>query len=398
MSVSLKRQTENILAQQVNDEYYVTCLDRPAIFALGKEWEDLSRNALDENPYFSPAYMLALLDNLECSSNIRALAVYQNAILVGFLPFIADRWHWLGASSVNRAWVNPYITLTIPLVARNRAHEIVETLITAMNEQGANGSFWLFDNFNLNGPVGKLFAEILKDKNLPSKTFDEFERATLDQGSTFDQHMIDHVSKKRRRNLKRNRRRLGELGKLEMRSFTGGAELESAVEDFLTIEASGWKGQRGTALACKENLAAFARRAFGDNQKNPITRADVLYLNDKSIAVSLAIYTGKTAFTLKCTYDENYRTFSPGLLLEQDIIEDFLKTRWVERLDSATAPGGHVVQGLWNNSIRVGSLLLCADSSKSSENFHYYAQIEKLRRLCRQKLKYIVTKSRSEAK
>lgn len=394
----LKRQTETIRAQQVNNEYCVSSLDRPAIFALGKEWEDLSRNAYEENPYFSPAYMLALLDNLECNNDIKALAVYKNALLVGFLPYIVDKWHWLGAASVNRAWVNPYITLTIPLVARHQAREVVEALITAMNEQGANGSFWLFDNFNLEGPVGRLFAEVLSDRNLPSKTFDEFDRATLEQGSSFDQHMIDHVSKKRRRDLKRNRRRLGELGRLEMRSFTGGAELESAVDDFLTIEASGWKGQRGTALACKENLAAFARRAFGDNQKKPIARADVLYLDDKPIAVSLAIFTGKTAFTLKCTYDENYRTFSPGLLLEQDIIEDFLKTRWVERLDSATAPGGHVVQGLWNNSIRVGSLLLCADSSKCPENFHYYAQIEKLRRLCRQKLKDIVTKSRSETK
>lgn len=396
MNLSVKSQVEDISDHRLQTQCSVICLDAKAIFALGDEWERLSRNSVEENPFYSPVFMRAVLENIEKNSDIKALAVYRDANLVGFLPFIIDTWHWLGAAAVNRAWITPYSTLTIPLIDCHCPREVVEALVMAMEEHSAGGSFWLFDNFNLEGPVAVLLEEILRDKNLASKIFDEFDRPSLLQGTTFDQHMLAQMSKKRRSSLKRNRKRLREKGRVEMRVFTSGPELETAVEDFLKIEAAGWKGQRGTALASSDSTAEFARQVFGDADGKSITRAEVLYLDEHPIAVSLSISVGKIAFTLKCTYDEAYRSYGPGLLLEQDIIEDFLNTHWAERLDSAITASGHVLEGMWKDSIRVGDLLLCADVSKSVDNFENYARLEKLRRLCRQKLKNIVARSRGE--
>jgi len=397
MNKPFKYQTQNTSAAQVEHGFSTTCLDRQGIFALSEDWEKLSRNAVEENPYYSPIFMRAALENLEANSDIKALAVYKGQALVGFCPFLIDKWRWLGACPLNRAWINPYSTLTIPLVDHRYPREVVAALLGAMAEHGAYRIFWLFDNFNLDGPVGALFSEFIKTANLTSEILDEFDRPILEQGATFDQHMLDHVSKKRRKTLKRNRNKLSERGKVELRSFTTGPELKAAVEDFLTIEAAGWKGQRGTALACNKNSATFARKAFGGSGGKSITRADVLYLDEFPIAVSLSIYTGKTAFTLKCAYDETYRSYSPGLLLELAIIEDFLETRWVECLDSAVTTTGHVIQNLWNSSIRVGDLLLCADDSRSFDGFQNFAHLEKLRRLSRRKLKNIVAKYRGDA-
>ncbi len=394
MNRSLNHHAEVIRDYRLENGFSVKCLDRADIFALGDQWERLSRNVIEENPYYSPSYMHALLENIETQTDVKALAVFHDTTLVGFLPFVIDTWRWLKAMPVNRAWIHPYTTLSIPLIAVSHPREIVDVLVEAMREHGGRGAFWLYESFNLEGPVGKLFDDVLKDRNLPSKSYDEFDRATLDQGSSFDEHMLRHVSKSRRKGLKRNRKNLSELGRLEMRNFTSGPELEIAVDEFLALEISGWKGEQGSAMACDERTKAFAKRAFGSEDGKSITRADVLYLDDCAIAVSLAIYVGKTAFTLKCSYDESYRSYSPGLLLEQDIIEDFFESQWVERLDSATNISGHVVQGLWNSSIRVGDLLLCADDTKSVDNFKNYAQLEKMRRLLRGKLKSIVAKTR----
>ncbi len=397
MNKPLEYRAQDISASGQQHGFSTICLDRQGIFALGEDWEKLSRNAVEENPYYSPIFMRAAFQNLEANSDLKALAVYKDETLVGFCPFIIDKWRWLGACSLNRAWINPYSTLTIPLVDRRYPREVVTALLSAMAEHGAYRSFWLFDNFNLEGPVGTLFLDGLKTQSLVGEIFDEFDRPGLSQGATFDQHMRDHVSKKRRKRLKRARDKLSERGKVELRSFTTGPELNAAVEDFLTIEASGWKGQQGSALACNKNSATFARQAFGASGGKSISRADVLYLDEFPIAVSLSIYTGKTAFTLKCAYDETYRSYSPGLLLELAIIEDFLETRWVEHLDSAVTTTGHVIQSLWNSSIRVGDLLLCADSSRSFDSFQNFAHLEKLRRLSRRKLKNIVAKYRGDA-
>jgi len=397
MNKPLAHRVQNISTSGPQPGFSSTCLDRQEIFALGEDWEKLSRNAVEENPYYSPIFMRAALENLEANSNLKALAVYKGETLVGFCPFIIDKWRWLGACSLNRAWINPYSTLTIPLVDHRYPREVVTALLSAMGEHGAYRNFWLFDNFNLEGPVGTFFSNGFQTESLASEKFNEFDRPVLNQGSTFGQHMLDHVSKKRRKNLKRSRDKLSERGKVELRSFTTGPELKAAVEDFLAMEASGWKGQQGTALACNKNSLTFARKAFGGTGGKSITRADVLYLDEFPIAVSLSIYTGRTAFTLKCAYDETYRSYSPGLLLELAIIEDFFETRWVERLDSAVTTTGHVIQSLWNNSIRVGDLLLCADSSRSFDSFQNFAHMEKLRRLSRRKLKNIVAKYRGDA-
>ncbi len=397
MSRQLEHRVQDISAAKPQHGFSMICLDYEAIFALGDEWENLSSNAVEENPYYSRIFMRAAFQNTEKTRDLNALAIYDGTTLVGFCPFIIDKWRWLGACSLNRAWINPYSTLTVPLVDRRYPQEVVTALLSAMGENGAYRNFWLFDNFNLEGAVGTLFADGIKGENLASEIFNEFDRPTLKQGSTFEQHMLDHVSKKRRKSLKRNHRKLSERGRVELRSFTTGPELNAAVEDFLTIEASGWKGQQGTALACNKNSATFARQAFGASGGKSITRADVLYLDEFPIALSLSIYSGKTAFTLKCAYDETYATYSPGLLLELAIIEDFLETGWVERLDSAITTTGHVIQSLWNSSIRVGDLLLCADNSRSFDSFQNFAHMEKLRRLSRLKLKNIVAKYRGDA-
>jgi hypothetical protein len=129
-----------------------------------------------------------------------------------------------------------------------------------------------------------------------------------------------------------------------------------AVLAFLKIETNGWKGKQGTALACDEKTAKFAMNAFTGDEANSICRADILMLNGAPIAVSLITLAGRTGFTVKCSYDEAYRSYSAGLLLEIEVIRSFLSENWASRLDSATA-GTHVIDSLWPGRIEVADLI-----------------------------------------
>jgi hypothetical protein len=168
--------------------------------------------------------------------------------------------------------------------------------------------------------------------------------------------MKSHVAAKRRKDIARNRRRLAELGPVEHETHCRGDALDRAVVAFLQIEASGWKGKRGTALACDERTRRFAIDAFAGAAGNSICRADVLTLSGVPIAVSLIALMGRTGFTVKCSYDEAYRSYSPGLLLETEVIRSFLSGDWADRLDSATA-GTHVIDSLWPGRIEVADLV-----------------------------------------
>src|SRR5205814_6459665 len=127
-------------------------------------------------------------------------------------------------------------------------------------------------------------------------------RATPEVGPTFDEHMNLHVGSNRRKGLARTRRRLEEVGKVAHESYSCGEGLERAVATFLKIEASGWKGKRGTALDCDEQTRQFARSTFTGDETNSICRADMLSvsgvpidrkstrLNSSHLGISYAVF------------------------------------------------------------------------------------------------------------
>ena len=196
----------------------------------------------------------------------------------------------------------------------------------------------------------------LARREAPSTFLNHFRRATLEAGPTFDEHMNLHVGSNRRKGLARTRRRLEEVGKVEHESHSCGEGLERAVSAFLKIEASGWKGKRGTALNCDEQTQQFAKAAFTGDEANSICRADMLTVSGVPIAVSLIALAGRTGFAVKACYDESYRRYSPGLLLETEVIRSFLSGDWANRLDSATL-GTHVLDDLWPGRTEVADLM-----------------------------------------
>ena len=82
----------------------------------------------------------------------------------------------------------------------------------------------------------------------------------------------------------------------------------------------------------------------------------MLTLDGVPIAVSLIAMAGRTGFTIKSCYDEAYRSYSAGLLLEVEVIRSFLSGNWASRLDSGTS-GAHVLDSLWPGRVEVADLI-----------------------------------------
>jgi hypothetical protein len=99
-----------------------------------------------------------------------------------------------------------------------------------------------------------------------------FQRASLEAGCTFEAHMTSHVPAKRRKDLARSRRRLEELGKVEHQIHCSGEGLDQAVSAFLGIEASGWKGKRGTAWPVTKKLEPSPSKLFPATQQINLPR------------------------------------------------------------------------------------------------------------------------------
>jgi CelD/BcsL family acetyltransferase involved in cellulose biosynthesis len=319
------------------------------------QWDDLCTRVVEENVYYTPRYARALLDNLP-HEDVGVAVVWQGRRLVALLPVALTSFS-LSPLSPSEAWCTPYTFSCTPLLDRELAQDAAGALLDLLAR--SSGSEWHFPTLNIDGPACQALAAALREAAIPFDFSATFARAALTRGPGFADYLGKHLPARRRKDLQRNRRRLEALGPVAHVAYSEGEGLDRAVEAFLSIEAGGWKGAQGTALASEPHTRRFAQQAFaGDG-----SRVDLLTLDGVPIAASVAVLAGRVGFTVKCAYDERYRSYSAGLLLELEVIRSFFEEGWADRLDAATA-GAHVIDELWPDRIRVADLLLSFTASK----------------------------------
>ncbi len=365
-------------------------LGRAALPSLAPAWEDLCANSVEDNVYYSPRYARALLDTVADNENVSFAVVWDERSLVALLPFIRPKFAIPLLRPSGRAWQTNYTFSCMPLLDKVYRTDAAAILVDILASFG--GGEWVIPRVNVQGEACRAMTEALTRMGLPWAFSGHFQRAILERAGSFDEHMRRHVSSKRSKDLARNRRRLEQLGHVGHESHRSGEELERAVSAFLTIEAGGWKGTSGTALACHDKTRRFAEQAFTGDDRNSICRADVLTLNGTPIAVSLVTFAGQTGFTVKCTYDEAYRSYGAGLLLEVEVIRSFLSENWASRLDSGT-DGAHVIDSLWPGRIEVADLIFSLSSARPELRLAALQRCDQMTRKVKSAIKNMVEKS-----
>ena len=133
--------------------------------------------------------------------------------------------------------------------------------------------------------------------------------------------------------MRRKSRKLSQLGDLEYAVLSNQDELQPWLDDFLQLEAAGWKGTSGTALM----LSARDRHFFTDVLQAAFARQRLLMLSlkvdGKPVAMQVNLLSAKGGFAFKVAYDETFSTYSPGVLLDMELIRHLhskLPLQWLD--------------------------------------------------------------------
>jgi CelD/BcsL family acetyltransferase involved in cellulose biosynthesis len=127
-----------------------------------------------------------------------------------------------------------------------------------------------------------------------------------------------------RQNLRRRKRRLAEQGEVKyaLVDVKDARALDTALADLYEIEASGWKGKDGTAIAQRPELVGFYTQIARDAAKRGALALGILSLAGKPVAAHLSIVHGKRHFLIKIGYDESLHEHSPGQQMVSEAIRD----------------------------------------------------------------------------
>lgn len=121
--------------------------------------------------------------------------------------------------------------------------------------------------------------------------------------------------------LDRKRRKMERDFTAEFRLLESPEDLDARLDEGLRIEASGWKGREGTAIASSPRTLAFYRGLADAFQRRGELRFNWIVLDGEPVAFSFNILVGNRLYSLKSGFDEDYRKFSPGLVMRLAMIE-----------------------------------------------------------------------------
>ncbi len=133
-------------------------------------------------------------------------------------------------------------------------------------------------------------------------------------------------------NLRRRMRKLAERGAVSYRRVGGGAEVEPFLSQFFALEAAGWKGERGTAIARDPRTIAFYRglaRAAGDGGWLALRSLD---LDGRPVAMHFGLLHRGVYSLPKPAYEERLGACSPGQLLVREVLAE-CEARQLRELD-----------------------------------------------------------------
>ncbi len=177
------------------------------------------------------------------------------------------------------------------------------------------------------------------------------------ESAWFDTTGDTPIPGKLRRNLARHQRKIEDLGELvyQVAQTDDTDELSAAMQNFLRLEASGWKGESGTDISKDANLTAFYEGLLGFTQQELKLEIHQLHLANNCIATQIALRCGRTLYLIKIAYDESQAAYSPGSLLlwqtMQRCVEDDTQTlslvsapNWASRWKPNVFPVWHVTR------------------------------------------------------
>jgi CelD/BcsL family acetyltransferase involved in cellulose biosynthesis len=317
-------------------------------------WDALVARAAGPTPDYSRRVMEAHRDHGLAPADLPCLAVRRGPEILALLPFRTGRGPF-GLGRVARPFASPYLTVTAPLVAAGP--DGAPALAALAGGLRALGCPWWWPLLPADGLVGPALLGTLTGGGWDVAEVSGFLRPVLDRRASHAAFLGEHPHKGRLKDLRRRRRRLEEAGTVAVEAVGPDGDLAGAVEAFLALEASGWKGRAGTALACRAETAGFARTLFRPGDGPATARADLLRLDGRVVAASLALVCGGTATLLKTAYDEDLRHLAPGVLLEAEIVRALHEARFADRLDSATLASA-VLDDLYPERTRIAEIVV----------------------------------------
>jgi CelD/BcsL family acetyltransferase involved in cellulose biosynthesis len=288
---------------------------REGFDGLALEWNALLARGPVDAPMLRHEWIAAWLDAFAPGAEPLVLvARTPSGEAQGMAPFLCERRR--GAT-----W----------LVAPANDHSCRFEWVLGADASGAVGALWghlrdrlrwdamLLRDLPRDGPTSNLLEPLARaDRHLTGR-WESMRSPYIELGGG---QAEERTSARFRSNLRRRARKLQEAGAPALRRVDRPEDVDGALGEFLALEASGWKGRHGTAIALDRALVKFYAHVARDAALRGALAVRILELDGRAVAVHLGIVHRGVYYLPKTAYDEGLGPASPGQLLQREVLAE----------------------------------------------------------------------------
>jgi hypothetical protein len=324
-------------------------------------WEELAELVSEPNPFYEPWLFLPAIEAFQHERHLRFVLIYGEperpspagkaaiAPMIGFVPMSCRRWFLGSPFCVLDMWTHPYCFLATPLLRAGREGEALDRLFDWFRSHPQGTSLWRLEQVSGDGPFARALMDLSFRHLRPRFLVGGYARALIEPlAESGEAYLANAMHNRRVKEIRRKQRQLGERGHYEARSLEPGDAVEPWIDAFLALEASGWKGEQGTAFASHPAHRAFFRQmCHGAHQRGKLEMLG-LFIDGKPIALKCNLGDRRGMFAFKIAFDEHFAAQSPGVLLEVYNIERLHQRRHTRWMDSCAVPGHFMISRMWS--------------------------------------------------
>ena len=334
-----------------------------------QELQELASTAIEPNVFYEPWMLLPALRWLTSDVELCLALVFVDSersvsgrVLTGFFPLeIRNRYNHFPVKTA-RLWKHKHCHLCVPLMRRDHAPDTLSAFFDWIASDSSRCNLLELGHISGEGPFHKLLVQTIDACDRANRVDVRFTRPQLDRAVTAEAYLSANVSKKHQKDLEKKQKKLSQLGNVEYVTPNSAAEVEDWVNQFIALEASGWKGKLGEALALHDRDAHFFRESMCEAWR--VRRLDLLglRLGTNLIALKFNLPCPGGSFAYVITYDEAYSAYSPGLLLEIENIRRVHGSRSVVWMDSCADKNSTIFNRIWAEKRLIETLLVSNNS------------------------------------
>ncbi len=341
------------------DSFAVEWLPLSQLESIVGSWRELASRALVPNVFYEPAFALAAAPLF--GRDVGAVLVWSGTAprkLLGLFPARRETRRYGLKLPMLVGWTHPLAPFGVPLVEREAAEPVIAAWLAHVVGESELPGLLLLPYLPQEGPFAAALTAILRRAHMRAVELNRHARALLAPRGDRSAYVEHALGPRQFRELRRTARRLNELGALLFATATERDAVAAATDDFLALEATGWKGNAGTAAARSGEVRGFIKAAvtaLAAERKVAINR---VFLDGRPIAAAITLRSGGTAWLWKAAYDESLVRYSPGVMLAASLTEELVENASVERTDSCATADHRVINRTWSERLALCDLMI----------------------------------------